>query len=136
MARLDVQSAFRLLPVYPDDFSLLGSQLEGKSFVEKMAPMGAQISCALWESFGHMLEWLITSSPRFHGQLQRYLYAIFCAFPTLASPPSDSIAFILEICAFIGFPLAGERHILHQHEQCPVCRVADTTPQEIRVGRY
>ena len=87
MARLDVRLAFRLLSVHPNEFPLLGFHLEGEIVVEKMTPMGAKISCAMGK-FGHMLERLIASSPRVHGQLQRYLNDIFVLFLHLRRPPS------------------------------------------------
>ena len=40
LAKCDIKSAFRLLPVHPADFSLLGISFEGKVFVDKVLPMG------------------------------------------------------------------------------------------------
>jgi hypothetical protein len=34
MAKADIQSAFRLLPVHPSDFQLLGMKVSGKFFVD------------------------------------------------------------------------------------------------------
>ena len=46
MAKRDIKSAFRLLPIHPDDFNLLGVQIEGRIFVNKSLPFGC--SCALF----------------------------------------------------------------------------------------
>ncbi|KAJ1095702.1 hypothetical protein NDU88_000860 [Pleurodeles waltl] len=40
MAKSDIESAFRLLPVHPDDFNLLGFQFEGRFYFDKCMPMG------------------------------------------------------------------------------------------------
>ncbi|KAJ1130744.1 hypothetical protein NDU88_009092 [Pleurodeles waltl] len=52
MAKSDVESAFRLLPVHPDDFSLLGMQFEDAIYVDRMLPMGCSVSCAVRRSGG------------------------------------------------------------------------------------
>ena len=38
MAKSDIKSAFRLLPVHPDDFELLSIQFDGQWFVDKALP--------------------------------------------------------------------------------------------------
>ena len=56
LAKLDIQSAFRLLPICPDDFKFLGMQHEGFYFVDKTLPFGCSISCAHFEKFSTFLE--------------------------------------------------------------------------------
>lgn len=58
MAKCDIQSVFRLLPVHPDDFCLLGLKFEGKWYVDKSMPMGCSIVCATFETFNTFLEWV------------------------------------------------------------------------------
>ena len=57
MAKSDIQSAFRLLPVRPDDFELLGMKFNGYYFVDKCLPMGAASAPALFETFSTFIEW-------------------------------------------------------------------------------
>ena len=42
LAREDIKSAFRLLPIAPDDFELLGIKFDGKYYVDKCLPMGVR----------------------------------------------------------------------------------------------
>lgn len=58
LAKSDIKSAFRLLPVAISDFDLLGFQFQGSFYFDKMLPFGASISCALWEKFATALHWL------------------------------------------------------------------------------
>ncbi len=51
MAKADIQSAFRLLPVHPDDFQLLGIKINDEFYVDKALAMGASCSPALFETF-------------------------------------------------------------------------------------
>ena len=57
LVKLDIESAFRLLPIHPDDFSLLGMQHQGYYYVDKALPFGCSSSCALFEKFSTFLEW-------------------------------------------------------------------------------
>ena len=51
LAKMDISSAFRLLPVSPQDFCLLGFRHSGAYYIDKCLPMGCSLSCALFEKF-------------------------------------------------------------------------------------
>ena len=57
MAKSDIKSAFRLLPVHPDDFNLLGFTFDGSFYYDKCMPMGCSISCVTFERFSTFLEY-------------------------------------------------------------------------------
>ena len=58
LAKADIKSAFRLLPIHPLDFELLGMKVGADYFVDKALPMGASCSPALFERFSTFLEWV------------------------------------------------------------------------------
>ena len=48
VAKLDVRSAYRLVPVHPDDRQLLGFQWQGARYADGMLPFGLQsASCGM-----------------------------------------------------------------------------------------
>jgi hypothetical protein len=47
LAKSDIKSAFRLIPIHPADFELLGFKFEGLDYFDKMLTFGASISCSL-----------------------------------------------------------------------------------------
>ena len=55
LAKIDIKSAFRLLPIYPGDFDLLGFQFKGQYYIDNCLPMGCSISCSLFEKFASFL---------------------------------------------------------------------------------
>jgi hypothetical protein len=57
LAKADVQSAFRLLRVTPSYFDQLGFVFNNKYYFNKCLPMGASISCSLFEKFSSALHW-------------------------------------------------------------------------------
>lgn len=56
MAKTDIESAFRLLPVHPDSFRWLGCCWEDGFFVDCCLPMGCSVSCSYFEMFSTFLE--------------------------------------------------------------------------------
>ncbi|VDI42631.1 Hypothetical predicted protein [Mytilus galloprovincialis] len=61
LAKMDIKSAFRLLPVYPGDFDLLGFKIEDEYYIDKAMAMGCSISCAIFEKFSTFLHWVLKS---------------------------------------------------------------------------
>lgn len=53
MAKSDVKSAFRLLPIAPSDFDQLGFKFDGKYYFDKCMPFGCSISCSSWEKMAN-----------------------------------------------------------------------------------
>ena len=49
-AKSDIKSALRLLPIYPGSFDLLGLQLNGNFYIDKMLPMGL---CNFSQHYSH-----------------------------------------------------------------------------------
>ena len=59
IAKRDLKSAYRLMPIRKEDFSLLGIKVDGKYFVDKFLPMGLSQSAFLFEKFSTFLQWLV-----------------------------------------------------------------------------
>ena len=51
MAKVDIESAFRIIPVPPLDRPLLCFQWKGKFFMDAVLPMGVSNACAIFQSF-------------------------------------------------------------------------------------
>ena len=49
LAKTDIKSAFRLLPIHPDDRHLLGLKWDGLYYFDNCLPMGCASSCKLFE---------------------------------------------------------------------------------------
>ena len=61
VAKVDIESAFRIIPVSPLDQPLLGFQWKGKFFMDAVLLMGVYSTCATFESFSTTLEWVAKS---------------------------------------------------------------------------
>jgi hypothetical protein len=51
IGKIDIKSAFRLLPCYPEDFDLLGFKIGDLYYIDKCMSMGCSISCSTFEHF-------------------------------------------------------------------------------------
>ena len=59
MAKLDIKHAFRLCPVRPDQWSLLGYCWDGQYFVDTRLPFGSRSSPFIFNAFADLLLWIL-----------------------------------------------------------------------------
>ena len=55
MPKGDVESAFRIIPIAPEDWHLLGIKFNNQYYIDICLPFGASISCAIFEKVGNLL---------------------------------------------------------------------------------
>ncbi|XP_045626177.1 uncharacterized protein [Procambarus clarkii] len=59
LAKCDIAEAFRIVPVHPSDYHLLGFAYGGWYYYEKMLSMRAAPSCRIFETFSSALQWIL-----------------------------------------------------------------------------
>ena len=107
MAKLDVKSAFRIIPVSPQDRILLGMKWEGKLYVDRVLPFGLRSAPRIFSAVADAIQFgAITRGVK---NITHYLDD----FVILGSPGSDQcrrdLMIMTELCAELGVPLAGEK---------------------------
>ena len=80
MAKLDIEHAFRLCPVSPVDWHLLGTHWEGFCFIELRLPFGLCSSVFIVNSSADALEWILRNK-YYLKVLSRYPDDFFTAGP-------------------------------------------------------
>lgn len=58
MAKTDIKSTFRIIPIHPADYSLLGIKWDDMYYFDRCLAMGLRSSCAIFEAFSTSLEWM------------------------------------------------------------------------------
>ena len=58
LAKADIQNAFRIIPIQPDDYGLLGMQWRGAFYFDRCMPMGCVSRCKTFECFSTAVEWV------------------------------------------------------------------------------
>lgn len=105
--KMDIKSAFRLLPIHPNDFELLGFSFKEKIYYDKALPFGCSISPSLFEKFSTFLEFCVKSKMT-SGRLIHYLDDFLGGEKGFESCKSLMQIF-KTIMQDIGVPLADEK---------------------------
>ena len=109
MAKVDIESAFRIIPVSPVDRPLLGFQWKGKFYMDAVLPMGCASSCSIFESFSTSLEWVARHKLGATAVVHVIDDFLFLAH-TYAKCELDLRNFI-NLCKEIGVPLAPDKTV-------------------------
>ena len=107
LVKLDIKSAFRLLPVHPEDYDLLGMCFNGKYFIDKAVPFGCRSSCALFEQFSTFLEWSLKNSAN-TSNIIHYLDD-FCGGQESYDLAQSTLGSMLGTLENLGVPIAQEK---------------------------
>ena len=104
MAKTDIEKAFRILPVHPDDYELLGMKVNKLFYYDKALPMGCSISCRLFEDFSTAIHWVLSNKlaiPAVVHVLDDFLF--------IGSPATQecmhSLQSFLTLCENINIPI-------------------------------
>ena len=57
LAKIDIQSAFHLLPVHPEDHYLLTMSWKGEVYIDHCIPFGLQSAPKLFNTLADLLSW-------------------------------------------------------------------------------
>ncbi|XP_041429517.1 uncharacterized protein LOC121397210 isoform X1 [Xenopus laevis] len=108
MAKADIESAFRLLPVHRESLHLLGCFFAGGYYVDRSLPMGCSISCSYFEAFSTFLEWVVRQRAGVDAIIH-YLDDFLCVGPGNSTLCAILLQRLQEVTAEFGVPLAQEK---------------------------
>ena len=110
LAKLDIKSAYRNIPVHPGDRHLLGICWQGKTFVDTCLPFGLRSAPKLFNATADALEWIIVNQG---GSLVEFISHYLDDFLFGGRPKSDSCSKVLNLALFLcqelGFPVMSEK---------------------------
>lgn len=134
LGKKDIKSAFRLLPIFPGDFDLLGIKVGEDYYVDKCLPMGCSISCAAFEKFSTFLEWIVRIKCN-STSIEHYLDDFLFGGRANDNACIEAMNIFDSVCQDLGVPVADEK------TEGPVtCLVflgleIDTLEQVVRIPR-
>ena len=109
LGKMDVESAFRIIPICPQDRPLLGFHWEGKFYMDAVLPMGCSSSCQIFETFSTALEWIAKTKLGAAGVVHMIDDFLFMA-PSKEKCALDMRKFA-EMCEGSGIPLAPDKTV-------------------------
>ena len=108
LAKVDIKSAFRIIPVRQEDRELLGIHWKNKFYVDRCLPFGLRSAPFLFNEFAHALEWILRNNYSI-SKILHYLDD----FLLVGSPESDecsqALKATIEVCAKLGIPIAPDK---------------------------
>ena len=108
MSKSDIDSAFRLIPVIPDDYPLLGMKFNHRYYYDKCLPMGCSSSCHIFERFSTALEWIATHKFGIQSIIH-YLDDFLIVGPANSDQCETDLNNFLSMCERIGVPIKSEK---------------------------
>ncbi|XP_077155697.1 uncharacterized protein LOC143818192 [Ranitomeya variabilis] len=108
LAKSDIESAFRLLPVHPECFHLLGCKVDQLYYFDMCLPMGCSISCHYFELFSTFLDWVVRYETG-SKSLIHYLDDFLFVGPRNSKLCSELLEKFKYISLEFGVPLSPEK---------------------------
>ena len=107
LAKIDIKSAFRNVPVHPADRHLLGMMWKGQLFIDTVLPFGLRSAPKIFNCIADALQWIAKS------QGVTYLEHFLDDYITVGAPGSmecdSNLATLISLCTILNLPLAAEK---------------------------
>ena len=108
LTKVDIRNAFRLCPVAPSDWHLLGIRWNGMYYYEKVLPFGLRSSPFIFNQLATAINWVLVhvgSLP----DVMHYLDDFLDICPPSSSVAAKHKAIILDLFQFLNIPVATEK---------------------------
>ena len=108
MAKVDLKSAFRMVPVRHQDWELLGMKWKEAYYVDTCLSFGLRSAPYLFNQFAEVLQWLLQ-----HNYGLQWLIHYLDDYLIVGAPDSHScgehLQCFLRVCELLGFPVAMDK---------------------------
>lgn len=107
LVKLDLQNAYRIIPVHPHDHHLLGVSWEGETYVDRALPFGLRSAPKIFSAAADMMAWAL------HWAGIRHLIHYLDDFLLMGAPGTQEgahiLAIALRILEMLGVPVAAHK---------------------------
>ena len=104
---LPLKSPFRIIPVHPLEYPLLGIKWDNQYYFDRCLAMGLKSSCAIFETFSSSLEWLATQY--LHASAVIHILDDFLFIAPTKDKCSTDLHNFLAMRKVLGVPIAHEK---------------------------
>ena len=108
MAKVDLKSAFRMVPVRRNDWELLGMKWREAYFMDTCLPFGLRSAPYLFNQFAEALQWILQ-----HNYGLQWLIHYLDDYLIVGAPDSHScgehLQCFLRVCTLLGIPVAMDK---------------------------
>ena len=107
MPKLDLQKAYHIVPVHPDDYHLLGIYWGQEMYVDTALPFSLRSAPQIFSALADALAWILHSKGVTY-QLH-YLDDFLLVGPPNSSECAQSLQLTLPACQKLGVPVAAHK---------------------------
>ena len=107
LAKIDIKSAFRLMPVHPADRHLLAMEWKSGVFIDACLPFGLRSSPKLFNILADILAWILEQQGV--SYLLHYLDDFLTIGRPLTSECLNNLTRMKQVCQLLNVPLAIEK---------------------------
>lgn len=107
LAKVDIEHAYRNIPVHCEDRHLLGMRWQGRVYIDSVLPFGLRSAPKIFSSVADALEWILLQ----HGVSLslHYLDDFFTAGKANSDQCMRNLQLICAICKWLGIPLKRQK---------------------------
>ncbi len=105
LAKFDIESAYRVVPVHPDDRPLLGMRWRDQLYVDKVLPFGLRSAPKIFSAVADALQWLVRQQGL---EILHYLDDFLAVSPP-GGAQRDDLGTALKLCEELGVPIAAHK---------------------------
>ena len=106
LGKTGVKNAFRIIPIHPLDYSLLGMRWRNLYYYDQCMPMGCSSSCKTFETLSTAMEWIAQNNLRIN---HIHLLNDFLIIAKSQSLCQEQLKLFLDLCLYLGIPMAPEK---------------------------
>ena len=107
LAKIDIKSAYRIVPIHPDDRPLLGMLWKRQLYVDTCLPFGLRSAPRIFTALADMLEWGVKEQGVSH--LFHYLDDYITIGSAESEECKENAAALLATCSRLGVPIAPDK---------------------------
>ena len=131
MAKLDLKSAYRMVPVHKDDQHLLGITWNGVTYIDQALPFGLRSAPIIFTAIADGLAWAMLKEGI--SEVVHYLDDFFFCGPASSSACETALNTAVPLCERLGFPVAPDKVVGPSTTLTFLGIELDTIKQELRL---
>ena len=107
LGKMDIKSAYRIIPVHPENQLLLGIRWQGEVYIDTRLPFGLQSALIIFTALVDALEWIVKQQGA--RILLHYLENFIAVGPPDSPVCGSNMQKLCDTCAELGVPVATEK---------------------------
>ena len=109
LGKTDIKSTFRLVPLHPLEFHLLGMTNMGKYYVDICLPFGMASSCQIFEKVSTAVEHIVQNQVEQTAEVKHYLDDFIAG--SKRKDCNSAVLKIIQTCEEVGIPISHKKMV-------------------------